>query len=631
MFWERYIDETLAQGAPENSRPVGAPAFDDDVEQAPAPVAPSGPLNPAALLGWIDHAGPSANNTPTTLDPNAPARLPLPRPTIGTEEQLAAIAAKRQAEQLLIAPKEGTDGITNVGGQAAQAMDLLVQIPEEQRGKMIDGLDEKAFQALMTNVPESERERFSALVDSSQNPKRKLRMWRQFHDAKLNNDLHRYEHLDRGPASGPDTTEQERNVQRYDSRVAGAKQTRTEVDEEMALLAAKEKAGTLTIADIDEMRGRKDLELKVELEHNVNLTAQKQLRENGERVTWAKDELQQVDAALDQLPEEATRDSKTLPQIMRTAPTDFMDTRSGQYWAGDKIEIVDNANKAEKDRTGGQREMVSNRLRNDHGDTVGALEYTVTHEIGHDAERHHAKAFKKFKEAAGWKEVSGADVAKTGLTARQQENLDNRRRHALGEGDLPSGTDIEANGKIYTPYGDDLKYKGHYWQVDGTAIPSKDETGTDRWTYGKRNPTEHFAEVYAKAVHMPETLYKDLVDDPTKAATTARGKVAEQKRAIAALKKHPTADSQAKIAALERQMAQLETAAKTAETAQKQRGDQFSIMRNDVFHTDDAVEKSIKRLRERKYSEAQILKFQQQAARASTPAQIAKLEGELER
>src|SRR5262249_58846665 len=84
---------------------------------------------------------------------------------------------------------------------------------------------------------------------------------------------------------------------------------------------------------------------------------------------------------------------------------------------------------------------------------------------------------------------------------------------------------VHKNGKIYMvdPYGNG------YLAVDETAIPELGEsevgaagTNADTWKYARSNYKDQFAEQYAKAVHVPEKLYKDLVESPAHAADLAK-------------------------------------------------------------------------------------------------------------
>ncbi|CAN5874310.1 hypothetical protein BH11MYX3_BH11MYX3_07380 [soil metagenome] len=122
-----------------------------------------------------------------------------------------------------------------------------------------------------------------------------------------------------------------------------------------------------------------------------------------------------------------------------------MDTKSGQY-NGDSIDIYDRASTSAEGHDGGKRELASDEVRQNHGETVGSMEYTVTHEVGHDVHADHEAAFTKFQGAAGWKAVDADALRKAGVSKDDIEKLEARRRHA----DTVGG-DVVAGGKVYQP------------------------------------------------------------------------------------------------------------------------------------------------------------------------------------
>lgn len=549
----------------------------------------------ATTLGFGGFAG---------IGPGGVQRPPT-APPMTTEEDLQATSDRVTAEKLLTSKNLMT------ADDAIKGLEILLTVPDEQRTKVIDKLDATAFENLLDRIPETERARFTPLINSSKDPKRKLRLWAAFHKARAANDLHRYD-KDLG-TEDERTDAQERNAQAHDRRALGVNQTNAEVDGEVARLLAKDKAGTLTIEDVDRMRERKELELTIETEHNLNLNAETIDREDGTQVVWAKEELEQVQAALAQLPDAHIHDAKTFATLTRRATRHFMDTKSGQY-NGDSIDIYDRANTHAQDHDGGKRELVGDELRQQHGETVGSVEYTVTHEVGHDVHADHAKAFKKFQEAAGWRTVDVAALHKAGLSQDSIDKLDARRRHA----DTVGG-EVVANGKVYEPGGE-----AEYYERDKSAIP--DDKG---WEYGKTNPKEHFAEVYAKAVQAPESLYSDLVTKPGDAARSARAEVAKRQQAMKALEADTSPDAPARLEALQAQLVVLTRAAEAADKTARQRASEFGVMRNDVFATDKAVAKAAARLRARNVKDDAVRMFEQRATHASTPAQVAQLEREV--
>lgn len=582
-----------------------------------APTAPLGPPNALALLPWIDDATHASTSNQTAnaagfpggsiqLDPNAPPRPRAPLP-LAREDDLRARADRLQAEQLL----QSKD--LRSGDHATEAMRLLLDLPPDQRAKAIDALDPSAFENLLDRVPEDQRERFAGLVNSSQDPKRRLRLWAEAHKSRAGNDLARYQG-DFGEEVAR-TDDQERRLARYERREAGVMATNAEVDREVGHLLSNDKGDQLTITDVDALRQRKDLELQIETENNLNLTAETASRADGSQVFWSRDELQQVRAALAQLPDQHIRDDKTFETLHRAATRHFTVTKKGEY-LGDRIDIYDTANLSVPGSGGGHRAMVSDQLRREHGDTVGTLEYAVTHEIGHDVEADHPEAFEKFKNAAGWKTIDAKGLRESHLDSEQLEKLEQRRRGAD-----PERGDVRANGKVYTPAG-----HREYHQVDDTAIPSE-----PAWRYAKTNPREHFAEVYAKAAQDPETLYRDLVEAPSETARTARAEVEQRRLEIVNLRAEPSRSDPKRLQALTAELANYERDAADKEKAEKQRSEQFRVMRNDVFGTDKALTAAVGRLRAQHTTPEAIRAFEQRAARASTPAQVAALEREVTR
>jgi hypothetical protein len=119
------------------------------------------------------------------LNPMAPPPMkaaPLP---MASEEDLKAQADKLTVEQLL---KTSTlDSVKD----ATTALNILLEVDEAHRGRVIDGIDDKAFDNLISRLNDSERERLAKLVAASKNPKRKLRMWSEQHVGRAESDLAR--------------------------------------------------------------------------------------------------------------------------------------------------------------------------------------------------------------------------------------------------------------------------------------------------------------------------------------------------------------------------------------------------------------------------------------------------------
>jgi hypothetical protein len=146
-------------------------------------------------------------------------------------------------------------------------------------------------------------------------------------------------------------------------------------------------------------------------------------------------------------------------------------------------------------------------------------------------------------------------------------------------------------------------------------------------TYAAMNAQEHFAEMYAQGVLSPEALYEDYVANPTRAADKARAEVKQEREMIAAIARNPVLPDI--MMTMEKQkLAADEAAVKQAELAQREQGQEFAIMRNDVFGTDKAQAAAERHLIGAGVAPEKIAEFRNQAAHAVTPQQIEELESE---
>lgn len=568
-------------------------------------------------------------------------RVPTSRLPLTSEADLKARADRSTAEGLLKSKEFES------GEQARQAMEILLEIPESHRGKAIDALDDKAFENLLERVPDDQRERFAKLVEASKKPERKLLLWAEAHKSRADNDLrnrkgdigkdvpttvqkdedgelvNETDPVEREQIEESRTPGQRTNRKRHERRTEAVESTKEEVDIETKRLMAKAKHGKLTLADVDAMRGRKDLEYQIELENNLNLTADSKPYENGDPVVWKESELELVRTTLARLPH--VRDPDAFKQLHRMKSPHFMDGRGGEL-VGDRIEITDRG--VQKDpgfRHGGdEREGVSDEFCREHGDKVNALEFLLTHEIGHDVGRAHPDAFNKFQKAAGWKRVKVDALREDNVSVEDLAYLEQYRDYPHGMEKTVAGTTT-----TYSP----IKGSDEFWASPKTAIPSARESAPgpvkeypDTWQYARVAPNEHFAEIYAKAVHVPETLYDELIVRPGTKAQEARAKVDDMQRKIDALQAAP--NSAARLASMTKELEKLKASAMRAERAELQRGEEFRIMRSDVFGTDKAIAVAVERLKTKQVSAKVLGEFERRAARVSTPEQVAVLERE---
>jgi hypothetical protein len=581
------------------------------------------------------------------LSPTAPPAPKTQTVPLATEEDLKAQADKLTAEQLL---KTNTlDSAKN----ATQALDILLEVDEAHRGRVIDGIDDKAFENLLSRLNEADRVKLAKLVTASKNPRRKLLLWGEQHVGQAEGDLARMkgdigreapkmesQYEGEGMVDDPDAIEkteatytraQRLNRRRHERRTAAVASTKQEVAQETKYLLAKDKKGELTLEQVDELIARKDAEYEIERDHNINLTGEGTYKD-GSPVMWEKDELKEVELTLERLPQ--LQDPVSVKELRRVKGPEYPLKKGGERFS-DHIEITGwGATTSPGFGHGGnKREGVSDEFKKEHGDNIGTLEFVLTHEIGHDVAANDPKAMEAFTKAAGWKKVKVDALRADNIQETDIAKLEETRS-------LPNAADFEI-ASTTTTYKPIQNSKDEFWALPRTAVPTMDEqtpseivngettTKVDTWQYARTDPDEQFAEVYAKAVHVPEKLHDELVDRPTIAAKEAQDRVAKLQAQIKTLKADASIkDRDAKLARLQAQLGEMKQVAAEKELAKQQRGDEFRIMRNDVFHADKATAMALQRLQAAKVSKEKLEEFEKAAARMSTPEQIAMLEKE---
>lgn len=643
----------------ENQTHVGAPFFEGHSSDTHDGVA--GPINAFPMMGWIDSAD-SAAPMPTSLDPNAPRKLPGIEG--GPLDNTAAkrIANKGDAEALLTAKDDPT------GAKAGHAVELLLQIPADERGKAIDALDDNAFRALLDRVPSEQREHYMGLLAGTKRADRKLHLWKEAHVSRARNDATRQKgdigadepdveqkldgvDVDESPAKrekatkewhaehdetdnsqhafdvrdAKRTVEQKGNLARHERRVERATHTRDEVMDEVGDLYGAD--GTVpTLAEVDAVIARKEKEYALEQKSGIEFT--NEMQGPNER-KWELDELDSVELTLDRLPHDHTRRGDGFKELRRAGALQGRTSVGGATTAHKHlIEIFDNgATEFEEDGTpreafshGGQkREGVSDAFDKQHSDRIGILEWALTHEVGHDVAARNPVAFEAFKKAAGYSEVTRDEMLADGMTEDEIKAIDPTNP---GSGGSNPGLQRRYSAR---PGG---KFEG----VDHTGLPYSSATGLDdrkdpqshSWLYSAESADEHFADVYAKAVHKPQQLYHDLVAQPASEAKAARGHVATLLAQITA-----TPETPANADKLARLQAALDASTKEMEEKQRaveQRGGQFKVMREQVFHGDQAASQARSRLGLAGIDERRLKDFDAEAAQLSTPEQIKMLE-----
>ena len=537
-------------------------------------------------------------------------------------------------------------GIFNVvtDGEATDAMNILNSLPADLQGDAVEQLDKGAFENLIDEVPEKRRAEFDTMVADTHDPERKLKLWGEQHKSQADKDAEE-EHKKTADEGGwdfwNDTKEQDRNERLNDRRDDIIDSTKDETDEEVKFLLEKQKAGTLTEADVDALRQRKEHEHKIEMKYNVNLTNDTGLNPNKSKIGWNDGDLSQIEAALAVMPEEHVKDNTMLKEIRRAGAHpnqpnvggDHSDGVIKVYAPGTTFNYRHNGDPLEGQDPNGV-DVNGNPLPK-NGDPLGSLHEVINHEFGHDIHDQNEDAFKRYQDAAGWQsDVGKKQLGKAGLTDDQIEQLKETDK------DKPQLKRIEGtDGKIYVrdPYnsGEVLAYdKGAIPEAGndalGNPLPGMSQPsnrGGDTWNYANTNYKDHFAEHYMKALDKPETLAKDLIDAPAQRVAGVTTKRDQAQAVVDAAKAKtppdPAAVTQAE-ADLKSAQAEVDDAVKD-QTAQKT---QYDIMRDDIFHADQAANDAEARLKARGVDQAKIDEFKAKAARLQTPKQIESLEAQ---
>jgi hypothetical protein len=240
------------------------------------------------------------------------------------------------------------------------------------------------------------------------------------------------------------------------------------------------------------------------------------------------------------------------------------------------------------------------------------------HEVGHAVAEDMPETYAKFVAAAGWQRVGTKglkglpDADRQGLEAaraRKSGGHDHDHDHAHAAKD-----EVSADGKRYSvdPYS-----KGYLVRDEG-SVP----VGAG-WQYASAAPEEHFAEVYAKALQVPESLHEDMITRPQQQLSEAEAAVAAASEAMRA------ATSPYDLAAYTAAAERLQTATSQRDAARAMvtsRRKQWTIMREEVFGVTDArVEAEVANLRRAGAEDAAIAEFEAQASKAMTPHQLRSL------
>lgn len=576
--------------------------------------AKSGKLSAAEIQKYMDNKETEQKGEMKSLKNN-----------IGTLEGLSE-ADRIKYTQNQVEKKLDSSGIFNTvtDGEATGALKTIKSLPPDLQGKLIEKMDKDAFENLLKEVPKDDRTQFDTLLQNTHDPERKLKLWGEYHKAKTESDAAAEERKTQDEGSWYwRTKEQKENKRLNDRRDEIVDSTRGEVDDEVAFLLEKQKKGALTEADVDALMQRKEHEHDIEMKHNVNLVNDTGTRKDGTKIVWDNKELTDLESGLGRMPEDHVKHNSMLKEIRRSgvAMRDGVEKPNigGDHGDG-KIRVYDtgvNPNAVYR-HTGDNKELADPNIAPGVGPQINQIEEVIIHEVGHDIHDQHPDAFKKFQAAAGWQE--GMDDA--ALKSKGLSDADILKIKGGGE----------VVGKDGQHYEQDPYVTGKYLSYDEGSIltPANGSTpgakNGDTWGYARSNYKDHFAEHYMKAILKPQTLAHDLIDAPQQ---RVQGQVASRdgKRAqLELLKTMNPPPSEAQLKRAQKDLDEAEAKVKDAEHDRDAQKQQFDIMRNDVFHTDKAASGAEARLLAKGVTPEKLAAFREEAARVSTPEQVARLE-----
>lgn len=543
---------------------------------------------------------------------------------------------------------------------AVQAVQVLNSLNPAQQKQALQKMGKEDFQRLLTSVPKDDRVAFESLYKCCPDPERKLLLWAEFHKSKVAGDAKAQKETvplleGIGDFFGHPSDTKRRNADR--DEVAAT--TEAEVEEEKKYLLDRMHSGKkFSGADVDKLADRKSLESKIELKHLVNITndvtnvgtPNASTSMPTERVTWSKHELEQVASGLDRLPADATTNNPLLKEIRRSKVRQDFDAGSNR-WVKDQgvggdhadgvIRIFDTGVNSPYRHTGQTSDLGDHHKgqKTPHG-RISPLEETVVHEVGHDVDDLSKVASDKFRAVTGWKDDARnrndlkAKLQASGLSPADADarinQLETERANNYG------GEGITVNGTTYKVDQYDPNGTGYTSHKEG-AVPKGDPSNkVDEWDYARTNYKEHFAELYAKAVHVPERLHRDLIGQPER---EVQSKQAERTRLQERLDKLRAGNAKgAQIAAVESQVKQADLALTKAKEQQTMLNEEWRIMREDVFHVndkkvDDSAAQLIQAVPPEKQKAAVKLQaeFKKKADSAVTPQQLEELQADYQK
>lgn len=264
----------------------------------------------------------------------------------------------------------------------------------------------------------------------------------------------------------------------------------------------------------------------LELKQGVSIRASKpsHLREPGsEYQTFSSGELGTLGSVLERLPREHVAENPQLEFFQRQPRHPSFALRGAEYSKGERLVNVFDDTFAGSYRATGETSFLG---QHDQYHPLTAGEEALTHEIGHSVDARFPDVAAEFAQAAGWERFADDDEVKAALmhngagdveaqtligNLNQERALETRQRAFHG-------------GFEYMVNPEDGHKKGFY-RRRLNRMPGDlqtPESGGSHMDYARTSPKEHFAEMYAHMVHVPERTFQDYVGGPKQRESEAR-------------------------------------------------------------------------------------------------------------
>lgn len=528
------------------------------------------------------------------------------------------------------------------GIMANRIVSDLSALPPDKQGAAIAAMDPKSFERLLTDTPPADRERFKTLVDNTSDPERKLKLWAEYHKSKVSNEAGA-DRKDEGTGSNK-TPDQLKNRDFNEQRRAIVETNNKEVDDEVSVAMKQLADGHLTEQSVQDLIARKNKEAEIERKYNINMSNDFGQVANGttnpetERRTWSMAELEQVQGALDRMPPGQVTSNPALKEIRREkVRTDLQEDDTWQedsdtgadagdglitvYDTGAGFDPATGTNQAADPwRTKKTSDLAGHRAGGAGKDAeLSLIEEVITHEAGHTVHQGDAALWSEWLGISGWEKMDAAALKtrlkdsglKSAAADKKIAGLEKTRDAHYSE-----QTTVNAGDKTYQvdPYSED--YLGLNQGAIPGSLPGSTSDDTE-WGYAASNPEDHFAEVYAKAIHQPEALYADLVSGPAALLQSNEALLAAQTTKLEALRSGGA--SKERIKAAEAKLSALQSDVDRARAGARMNQAQWNFFRQKVFGADD---KDIQALTAPPGKEAIYQEYKEKATMCQTPQQL---------